>query len=299
MVSTIEDQLKALYRSNLGREADVGGLQYWAREMGGDNAIDVAERLRFLEAAQPEVQQRLAAQDTTLPGVARVAPEARRALSSTDLTTEQYKTLADYFGNRWIGGEAEDPASLTRRDYIERPRSGYDFATFLATRSPQHGAATDNAARLADLLAPYLGEVGSAAPAGDETAAVYVTNPMTSMTELAQPLGVDNAYRVYRPPHQGTIGDPEKGSRYAVGQDYLIDPLTGRVRFTGPFTQYYKDLGHRDWQGPRSILGSAAGMYFFPGMDLGSMFTRGALSLAAEGAKRMSHGGALNAYRHG
>lgn len=283
-LNEIEARLRELYRSDLGREADVGGLQYWAREMGDDNVIDAAERVRFLEAAQPEVQRRLAAGETNIPGIATVSPEARRALQSSDLTTEQYRALSDYFGNKWIGGEAEDPASLTRRDYIERPRSGYDFATFLATRSPQHGAAEDTSRRMANLLQPYLGGVGETRVAGDETTARYVTNPFTGQTEIANPLGVDDMYRIYRPAHHSTIGDST--NRYAVGLDYRIDPVTGQAEFVGPYTSPYTDTGHNDWQGPLSLLTTAAGMYFFPGMDWGSMLTRGALSLGAEAIKR-------------
>ncbi len=295
---SLEDQLRELYRTNLGREADVGGLQHWAREMGGDDTIDVAERLRFLEAAQPEVQQRLAAQDSTLPGVARVSPEARRALASQDLTTEQYKTLSDYFGNKWIGGEAEDPASLTRRDYIERPRSGYDFATFLATRSPQHGAQTDNTARLADLLAPYLGAGGAARSASDESAAMYVTNPITGATELAQPLGGDNLYRVHQAPHHGTIGG--EGNRFAVGRDYYIDPVTGESRFVGSYTSPYTDRGHRDWQAPLTLAALAAGAYYFPTFVAGELSLPNVLASNAlnAGVKAVTkaRGGALNLY---
>lgn len=281
-LNSIEHQLRALYRSDLGREADVGGLQYWAREMG--ESIDPAERVRFLEAAQPEVQRRLAAGETNIPGIATVSPEARRALQSSDLTTEQYRALSDYFGNKWIGGEAEDPASLTRRDYIERPRSGYDFATFLATRSPQHGAAQDTGQRLANLLAPYMGPTGETRAAGDEATGRYVTNPFTGQTELASPLGVDDLYRTYYAPHHGSIGDA--GNRYAVGADYRIDPTTGRAEFVAPYASPYTDTGHNDWQVPLSLLATGAGMYFFPGMDFSNMLARGALSLGTKALTR-------------
>lgn len=281
-LNEIESRLRALYRSDLGREADEGGLRYWAREMGQE--IDPAERVRFLEAAQPEVQRRLAAGETTIPGVALVAPEARRALQSQDLTADEYKTLSNYFGNQWIAGEAGSSASLTRRDYIERPRSGYDFATFLATRSPQHGAPGDNTQRLANLISPYMGRVGSTAAASDEGTSRYVVNPFTGQTELANPLGVDDLYRIYRPPHHGSIGDT--GNRYAVGLDYRIDPTSGEAEFVAPYAAPYTDTGHRDWQGPLSLLATGAGMYFFPGMDLGSMLTRGALSLGSKAVTR-------------
>lgn len=260
VADNIDEQLKRLYRENLAREADTGGFEYWKKEFGPD--IDAAERMRFIEGATPEVQRRVQEGDTTLPAFMKVSPEARRALQSQDITTDEYRALADYFGNKWIAGEAEDPASLTRRDYIERPRSGYDLATFLATRSQQHGAQADTRDRLANLLAPYMGEVGTTAGVGDESVDRYIVNPMTGQTEIAKPLGVDNMYRMYRAPHQGTIGDPEKGSRYAVGMDYKVDPVTGRATFVGPYTEFYRDMGHNDWQGPLAILGLGTGAYF-------------------------------------
>jgi hypothetical protein len=290
-------EVEKLYTENLGRGSDVEGLRYWVDKFSKDNKLTADERAEFINAAAPEVQRRLAAGDTNLPSYMRVNPEVRYALQSKDITTDQYKKLANYFGNQWIGGEAEDPESLTRRDYIERPRSGYDLATFLSTRSEAHGAAPDTKERMADLLAPYMGaSVGQTRTAGDETTARYIMNPMTGETEIASPLGVDNLYRMYRQPHQGTIGDPEKGSRYAVGMDYYVDPETGEARMVSPYTEYYKDRGHRDWQGPLGIASLAAGAYFFPGMSIGDMIARNAISLGTKAVTK-AEGGEVKRYQ--
>ena len=276
------DAIEQLYTRELARASDPEGYRFWSEKFGPEVSAD--ERALFIAEAAPEVQRRIAAGDTKLPSYMKVDPVARRALQSKDITTDEYKALANYFGNQWIGGEAEDPASLTRRDYIERPRTGYDLATFLSTRSQQHGAQADTAKRMEDLLAPYIGKTGTTRAVSDEGAGLYVTNPMTGETEIAQSLGVDNIYRVYRPPHQGTIGDPEKGSRYAVGMDYRIDPETGEAYYIGPYTGYYKDRGHRDWQGPLGILSLAGGALFGgPEGLLRSLFTSAATGKAKGG----------------
>jgi hypothetical protein len=49
--------VEQLYQELLGRAPDVGGLEYWQREIGGDG-VSEAERARFLEAAQPELSSR-------------------------------------------------------------------------------------------------------------------------------------------------------------------------------------------------------------------------------------------------
>lgn len=263
-------EVEKLYTENLGRASDVGGLQYWVDKFSRDNQLTADERVEFINAAAPEIQRRLAAGETNIPGYMRVNPEVRQALQSKDITTDEYKKLANYFGNQWIAGEAEDPASLTRRDYIERPRSGYDLATFLATRSKDHGASADTKQRMVDLLAPYTGyNIGTATSEG-EGFGKYVVNPMTGETELAQSVG-DNMYRVYRPPHQGTIGDSEKGSRYAVGMDYYIDPETGEARMVAPYTEYYKDRGNKDLRDLLGIGSLAASAYLFPSIVAGEL----------------------------
>lgn len=289
------DPIEQLYTRELARASDPEGYRFWSEKFGPEVSAD--ERALFIAEAAPEVQRRIAAGDTKLPSYMKVDPVARRALQSKDITTDEYKALANYFGNQWIGGEAEDPASLTRRDYIERPRTGYDLATFLSTRSQQHGAQADTAKRMEDLLAPYIGKTGTTRAVSDEGAGLYVTNPMTGETEIAQSLGVDNIYRVYRPPHQGTIGDPEKGSRYAVGMDYRIDPETGEAYYIGPYTGYYKDRGHRDWQGPLGILSLAGGALFGGTEGLArSLFTSAATGKAKGGIVAFSNGGLGNTF---
>jgi hypothetical protein len=294
-----ESQIERLYRENLGRQSDVEGRQFWEKEFGPE--VDAAERLRFIEGAAPEVQRRMAAGDKTLPGFMQVPTDVRAALQSTDLTTDQYKTLANYFGNQWIGGEAEDPASLTRRDYIERPRSGYDFATFLASRSKNHGAAADTQQRFTNLMAPYVGmDTGSPAEmfytGGESNDYGYiVTNPLTGERQIAYrsgPLGPteEGIYRTSIGKHHSTIGDPDR-TRYAAGMDYRVDPQTGRVTFVSPYLEGYQER-KRNNAFPIAALATIGGMALFPGADLVSMASRGAINAAANrGGKLFSKGG--------
>jgi hypothetical protein len=294
----IDEELRKLYRENLAREADTGGFDFWKKEFGPE--IDAAERLRFIQEAAPEVQRRMAAGDTTLPSYMKVDPNVRQALQSKDVTTDQYKTLANYFGNQWIAGEAEDPASLTRRDYIERPRSGYDFATFLASRSQQHGATSDARQRLTDLMAPYMNAQGMPAEkvytGGESNDYGYiVTNPLTGQREFAYnsgPLGPtgEGIYRTTFANHQGTIGDPER-SRYAVGLDYRINPETGYAQLVNPYVEGYQER-RRNNAFPIAALATLGGMALFPGTGITNMISRGALSTAAQAAtKGMAKGG--------
>jgi len=304
----VTPEVEKLYSENLGRASDVGGLQYWVDKFGKDNRVTADERAEFINAAAPEVQRRLAAGDTTLPDYMKVDPSVRYALQSKDVTTEDFKKLANYFGNQWIGGEAEDPASLTRRDYIERPRSGYDFATFLASRSPQHGAASDTKQRFASLLAPYMnaelsGEAEKRYIGGEGNEFGFVvTNPMTGEREMAYPSGPlgptkEGIYRTNVGKHHSTIGDPDR-TRYAVGLDYLVDPETGRARLVEPYLEGYQER-RRNNTFPITALTTLAGMSMFPNFDAVDAIKRGIVSLGGQAAAQNMAGGGIVAFSNG
>jgi len=299
------DQIEQLYTTNLMRASDPEGYRFWSEKFGPE--IDAAERALFIAEAAPEVQRRIAAGDTSLPEYMRVDPAARRALQSKDVTTEDFKTLANYFGNQFIGGEAEDPASLTRRDYIERPRSGYDLATFLASRSQQHGAQPDTKQRFTNLMTPFMNVDTSEAPAemryiggeGNEFGYV-VTNPLTGEREMAYPSGAlgptqEGRYRTSYGVHHSSIGDPDR-TRYAVGLDYLIDPKTGRARLVEPYLEGYQER-RRDNSFPIKALATMAGASAFPGMDLSNMIKRGLISLGNKSVSQMASGGEVQRFQ--
>jgi hypothetical protein len=305
------DAIEQLYTRELARASDPEGYRFWSEKFGPEVSAD--ERALFIAEAAPEVQRRIAAGDTNLPEYMRVDPAARRALQSKDVTTEDFKTLANYFGNQWIGGEAEDPASLTRRDYIERPRTGYDFATFLASRSQQHGAQPDTKQRLSNLMAPFMDVDTSETPAemryiggeGNEFGYV-VTNPLTGEREMAYPSGAlgptqEGRYRTSYGVHHSSIGDPDR-TRYAVGLDYLVDPKTGRARLVEPYLEGYQER-KRDNSIPIKALATLAGAYAFPGaigqgIDFGDMLKRGLVSLGGEAVSRMAKGGEVPRYQN-
>ena len=301
----VTPEVEKLYSESLGRASDVGGLQYWVDKFGKDNRVTADERAEFINAAAPEVQRRLAAGDTTLPDYMKVDPSVRYALQSKDVTTEDFKKLANYFGNQFIGGEAEDPASLTRRDYIERPRSGYDFATFLASRSKDHGAASDTKQRFASLLAPYMnaelsGEAEKRYIGGEGNEFGFVvTNPMTGEREMAYPSGPlgptkEGIYRTNVGKHHSTIGDPDR-TRYAVGLDYLVDPETGRARLVEPYLEGYQER-RRSNTFPITALTTLAGMSMFPQFDAVDAIKRGIVSLGGRAAAQNMAGGGIVAF---
>ena len=303
------DQIEQLYTTNLMRASDPEGYRFWSQKFGPD--VDAAERALFIAEAAPEVQRRVAAGETNLPEFMRVDPAVRRALQSKDITTDEYKTLANYFGNQWIGGEAEDPASLTRRDYIERPRTGYDLATFLASRSQQHGAQPDTKQRFTNLMTPFMNVDTSEAPAemryiggeGNEFGYV-VTNPLTGEREMAYPSGAlgptqEGRYRTSYGVHHSSIGDPDR-TRYAVGLDYLIDPKTGRARLVEPYLEGYQER-RRDNSGLISALGAMAGAYLFPTFGLedviGKGITKIGTNVLADKVEDMASGGEVKRYQ--
>jgi hypothetical protein len=284
------DAIEQLYTRELARASDPEGYRFWSEKFGPEVSAD--ERALFIAEAAPEVQRRIAAGDTNLPEYMRVDPAARRALQSKDVTTEDFKTLANYFGNQWIGGEAEDPASLTRRDYIERPRTGYEFATFLGSRSQQHGAQPDTKQRLSNLMAPYMNVDTSETPAemryiggeGNEFGYV-VTNPLTGEREMAYPSGAlgptqEGRYRTSYGVHHSSIGDPDR-TRYAVGLDYLIDPETGRARLVEPYLEGYQER-KRNNSALVSALGTMAGAYLFPSFGLEDLIGKGITNLGTK-----------------
>ena len=303
----VTPEVQQLYRENLGRGADEEGLRFWVDKFGKDNKVTADERVEFINAAAPEVQKRLAAGDTSIPEYMKVDPAVRYALQSKDVTTEDFKKLANYFGNQWIGGEAEDPASLTRRDYIERPRTGYELATFLASRSPQHGAAEDTKERLANLVAPYVGVETGGEPAekryiggeGNEFGYV-VTNPLTGEREMAYPSGPlgptpEGTFRTSFGKHHSTIGDPDR-TRYAVGLDYLIDPETGRARLASPYLEGYQERKRSN--ALPTVLATMAANAILPGGGIANTIGRAVLSTAGQrGAQGMAGGGEVKRYQ--
>ena len=303
------DQIEQLYSRDLARASDPEGYRFWSEKFGPEVSAD--ERALFIAEAAPEVQRRLAAGDTNLPEYMKVDPAVRRALQSKDVTAEDFKTLSNYFGNQWIGGEAEDPASLTRRDYIERPRTGYEFATFLGSRSQQHGAQPDTKQRLSNLMAPFMGVDTSEAPAevryiggeGNEIGYV-VTNPLTGEREVAYPSGAlgptqEGRYRTSYGVHHSSIGDPDR-TRYAVGLDYLIDPKTGRARLVEPYLEGYQER-KRDNSALVKALGTMAGAYLFPTFGLEDAIGKGITNIGtkiiADKAEGKAAGGEVKRYQ--
>jgi hypothetical protein len=172
----------------------------------------------------------------------RVLPaDVRAAFESQNLTMDQYNTLSRYFGNPLLMDEAtRDPNQPTIKEYVDNGRSGYEFATFAATRVPRYGgqlgtgSESEQLGKLGALVAPYIG-----ASAGDiirdSEGGLSVNGPGGTPIPL-QPTGQPNKYIA-------NIGRPlygEAKTRYNVGIEYTLDPQTDELRISNPSIQAFQ-----------------------------------------------------------
>jgi hypothetical protein len=194
--------------------------------------------------------------------------DVRAAFESQNLTMDQYNTLSRYFGNPLLMDEAtRDPNRPTIKEYVDNNRSGYEFATFAATRVPKYGgqlgtgSESDQLGKLGALVAPYIG-----ASAGDiirdSEGGLSVNGPGGAPIPL-RPTGQPNKYIA-------DIGRPlygEAKTRYNVGIEYTLDPTTDELKISNPSIQAFQTTSSGN------IIKQAIGMIapfalnaFFPGL---------------------------------
>jgi hypothetical protein len=238
---------------------------------------------RVTGVSENEVVNRASAVD---PQVDLYAP-VQQALQSKDLTQEQFNNLSAYFGNEMTLNEASrDPNAPTIKSYVKDPRSGYEFATFLATRGAEQGGNETAVNNFANLVQPYIGqEVGYTVTQPDSDSgqtALRITDPVTGREVDLQYAG-GNTYRNIVASLSGRESGPES-SFFSAGVDYQLDPNTGRLTIKSPYVQQYIDKGDSGVDIAKMLAGAALTYFGAPVLgDIGTAVTKGLLDEATGG----------------
>jgi hypothetical protein len=176
-----------------------------------------------------------------------IPSDVRAAFESQNLTQQQFETLARYFGNPVVLSEAtRDPNQPTIKAFVGNNKSGYEFATFLATRAPQYGGTfgqenqQEQLSKLGGLVAPYIGQsagqIQREVVDSEGTVRNYVLGPGGSPIELLD-LG-NNRYIA----SIGEIYGQETGKgalNYRIGIEYQLDPNSNQLTITSPSVNSY------------------------------------------------------------
>jgi hypothetical protein len=243
----------------------------------------------------PEVTARY---EATRVDPSTISEDVRRAVQSEQLTMDQYRTLSNYFNNALTTAELANPTEApTIRDFVNKPRTGFEFASFLATRGGRHGGNNPYGMTLYEnLLQPYLNQVNTSfQPGGYEGEAPMIIDPITGRPRGVTQVG-ENRYRAeYSPVYSGPSGSGE--TRTEVGLDYVVDPATGRATLASPYLREFTPRRDRGIETLLGIAGTVAGYYFFPGMDFNSMLNRGLITAGTEVGRRLFNEGGEVVYR--
>jgi len=217
--------------------------------------------------------------------------DVRAAFESQNLTMDQYNTLARYFGNPMLIDEAvRDPSQPTIKEYVNNGRSGYEFATFAATRAPQFGGQlrtneqSAQLGKLGALVAPYIGTSAGGIIRGED-GQLAVNGPGGKQIALT-PLG-DNKYLA-------GIGNPIFGEgkiRYNAGIEYTLDPATDQLKVSNPSIQAFETTS--DGNVLKQVVGFIAPIALnalFPGLGAA---IGGTLAAGATAATQIAIGNAI------
>jgi hypothetical protein len=211
--------------------------------------------------------------------MAQIPADVKAALESTNLTQEQYDTLARYFGNELLITEAErDPNKPTIRDFVNRNRTGYEFAVFAATRPEVFGgqygteAGEKQTNLFRALVNPYMGtstgkiqrlfEEGS----NVETSAL-IRDPYGN-PQAAEKVG-ENEYVIR--PFSDIYG--EGRLRYAAGFKYKVDEQ-GNTILQDVVVDPYQEKGGSGLRTLLPIVAMALGFHYL-GPTLGGTAAAG------------------------
>lgn len=159
--------------------------------------------------------------------MAQIPADVKAALESQNLTQEQFNTLARYFGNELLMTEAErDPNKPTINTFVDKGRTGYEFAVFAATRPEVYGgqygtqAGEKQTNLFRALVNPYIGtSTGKLEKTydSDNVESFAIRDPYGEL-QGAEKVG-ENEY-ITKP--YGDIYGEGRG-RYAAGFRYKVD----------------------------------------------------------------------------
>jgi hypothetical protein len=204
--------------------------------------------------------------------MAQIPADVKAALESTNLTQEQYDTLARYFGNELLITEAErDPNKPTIRDFVDKNRTGYEFAVFAATRPEVFGgqygteAGEKQTNLFRALVNPYMGtSTGKIEQMIDGDSVVTGIRDPYGNLHMAESLG-NNEYVIK--PYPEIYG--EGRLRYAAGFKYKVDDQGNTVLQDIVVDPYQKTSG-KFFKTVLPIVAMALGAYYLGPMLSGS-----------------------------
>jgi hypothetical protein len=208
--------------------------------------------------------------------MAQIPADVKAALESTNLTQEQYNTLARYFGNNLLLSEAErDPNKPTINTFVDKNRTGYEFAVFAATRPEVYGgqygteAGEKQTNLFRALVNPYIGtSTGKIEPMYEGDSMVEGIRDPYGNLQKATKVG-ENEYVVK--PYGEIYG--EDRLRYDAGFRYKIDEQ-GNTILQDIVADPYQKTSDNFWRAILPIVAMATGAYFL-GPTLGGSAAAG------------------------
>jgi hypothetical protein len=208
--------------------------------------------------------------------MAQIPADVKAALESTNLTQEQYNTLARYFGNNLLLSEAErDPNKPTINTFVDKNRTGYEFAVFAATRPEVYGgqygteAGEKQTNLFRALVNPYIGtSTGKIEPMYEGDSMVEGIRDPYGNLQKATKVG-ENEYVVK--PYGEIYG--EDRLRYDAGFRYKVDEQ-GNTILQDIVADPYQKTSDNFWKAILPIVAMATGAYFL-GPTLGGSAAAG------------------------
>lgn len=229
--------------------------------------------------------------------------EVRDALESQNLTQDQFEVLSRYFGNPMLIAESRVAApdrfnAPTVAAFVNRGKSGYDFASFAATRGSQFGGGEniqDRFNKLGSLTAPYIGlpvgQITTEEERGEEgnllSQRYFFTKPDGKQVYLSP---TENPNEFKEVVDDQTV---DGTTRYSLGIKYKLDPSTNQLTIQGPDLGFYTPQKSNFVRDVAPLVTLAA-MPFAP--QLGSyLYGLSGAAAAAAGAATISAGTQLAA----
>jgi hypothetical protein len=169
-----------------------------------------------------------------------IPPELRTAFESSNLTADQYKTIAKYFGNEQLVRELEEgDIKPTVNTFVDKNRTGYEFATFAATRVPKYGGSEniqEQFGKLGALTAQYIGTVAEIKSYDNPDTPGFKDYYYTKPDGTLQPLT-----RTDTDTYVANIGNfyGEGKQWYTAGIEFWLDPETNEFKINKPTVNAY------------------------------------------------------------
>jgi len=207
--------------------------------------------------------------------MAQIPADVKAALESQNLTIEQFDALSQYFGNNLLLREAQTKSGPTVQDFVNRGRTGYEFAVFAATRPEVYGgqygteAGEKQVNLFRALVNPYIGATtGKIEPIYDGDNLVEGIRDPYGNLQKAEKVG-ENEYVVK--PYGEIYG--EDRLRYGAGFRYKVDEQ-GNTILQDVVADPYQKTSDNFFKAILPIVAMAVGAHYL-GPMLGGSATAG------------------------